>query len=302
MGVLALWLIWRHMPDYRGDAPHPLDVKGLLLFGSGTALISWLLEIFGEHEISAHAAAGWLVVASILLGLYVRHARRIAHPLLNLKLFSLRTFRVSVAGGFVTRFGVGALPFLLPLLYQLGLGFPAWQSGMLMMPIAIAAMGMKFISTRLLRRFGYRTVLMVNTVMIGITICGYATVGQTTPIHIIILLGLAQGFFNSLQFSSMNTMAYADIEGKDSSQASTLASSLQQLSMSFGLAFGSLVAGWYLGGLPQTDHAAVTAALHHAFLTMGALTMLSGVSFLALKSGDGDSVSRGTMKAAEISA
>ncbi len=300
MGVLALWLIWRHMPDYRGDAPHPLDLKGLLLFGSGTALISWLLEIFGEHEISAGAAIGWLVVACILLGMYVRHARRHAYPLLNLSLFRLRTFRVSVAGGFVTRFGVGALPFLLPLLYQLGLGFPAWQSGMLMMPIAIAAMGMKFISTGLLRRFGYRTVLMVNTVMIGVTIGCYATVGQATPIYVIILLGLAQGFFNSLQFSSMNTMAYADIEGTDSSQASTIASSMQQLSMSFGLAFGSLVAGWYLGGLPQTDHAAVTAALHHAFLTMGGLTILSGVSFLALKSGDGDSVSRGVIKAAEI--
>src|ERR1700722_6466637 len=70
MGVLALWLIWRYMPDYRGDAPHPLDVKGLLLFGSGTALISWLLEIFGEHEISTHSAIGWLVVACILLGMY----------------------------------------------------------------------------------------------------------------------------------------------------------------------------------------------------------------------------------------
>jgi len=301
MGVLALWLIWRYMPDYRGDAPRPLDVRGFLLFGSGTALISWLLEIFGEHEISVHAAAGWLVVACILLGLYMRHARRTAHPLLNLTLFRLRTFRVSVAGGFVTRFGVGALPFLLPLLYQLGLGFPAWQSGMLMMPIAIAAMGMKFISTGVLRRFGYRAVLMVNTVMIGITICCYASVGQATPIYVIILLGLAQGFFNSLQFSAMNSMAYADIEGKDSSQASTIASSLQQLSMSFGLAFGSLVAGWYLDGLPQTDSIAVTAALHHAFLTMGGLTMLSGISFLALKSGDGDSVSRGTMKAAEIS-
>ena len=107
------------------------------------------------------------------------------------------------------------------------------------------------------------------------------------------LLGLAQGFFNSLQFSSMNTMAYADIEPADSSMASTIASTLQQMSLSFGLACGSLVAAWFLGDLPQTDQLAVTSALHHAFLTVGALTILSSLSFWTLRADDGESVSRG---------
>lgn len=299
MGVLALWLIWRFMPNYRNDTSHPFDFKGLLLFGSGMALLSWLLEIFGEHHLSTAFAAIWFLAAFSLLGAYVRHARRTTHPLLKLALFRLRTFRVSVAGGFFTRFGVGGLPFLLPLLYQLGLGLPAWQSGLLMMPIAIAAMTMKFISTSILRRFGYRKILIINTLMIGITICLYATVTPTTPIAVIIMFSLTQGFFNSLQFSSMNSLAYADIEPTDSSQASTIASSMQQLSMSFGLAFGSLVAGWYLGNLPQTDHDAIRAALHSAFLTLGGLTIISSLSFLSLKNGDGESVSRGALKVNE---
>lgn len=296
MGLLALWLIWKYMPNYRGDAPRPLDWIGLLLFGSGTALLSWLLEIFGEHRIGVAQAMAWLLFSLGLLGVYVLHARRTQHPLLKLHLFRLRTFRVSVAGGFITRFGIGGLPFLLPLLYQLGLGLPAWQSGLLMMPIALGAMGMKYMSTGLLRRFGYRQILVVNTLLIGFTICLYATVTPATPIALIITLSLMQGFFNSLQFSSMNSMAYSDIDPQDSSQASTIASSMQQLSMSFGLAFGSLVAGWYLGGLPQSDQAAVTDALHKAFLTLGALTILSAASFFTLKKNDGDTISRGVGK------
>ncbi|MHB0972767.1 MAG: DHA2 family efflux MFS transporter permease subunit [Thiobacillus sp.] len=299
MGLLALWLANRHMPDYRGDAPRPLDVVGLVLFGSGTALLSWLLEIFGEHRIDATSAAVLLLLCASLLAAYVWHARETPHPLLRLRLFRVRTFRISVVGGFVTRLGMGGMPFLLPLLYQLGLGLPAWQSGLLMMPAAAAAMGMKLIASRVLARFGYRRILIVNTVMIGVVISLFSRVSPATPIALIVPLGLAMGFFNSLQFTSMNSLAYADIDTPDSSMASTIASSLQQMSMSFGLACGSLIAGWYLGGLPQTDRAAVTTALHHAFLTLGGLTMLSSLSFWSLRPGDGESVSRGTLRVTE---
>lgn len=299
MGLLALWLAHRHMPDYRGDTARPLDVVGLVLFGSGTALLSWLLEIFGEHRIDATSAAVLLLLCMSLLGAYLWHARETPHPLLRLKLFRVRTFRISVMGGFVTRLGVGGMPFLLPLLYQLGLGLPAWQSGLLMMPTAAAAMGMKIIAPRVLARFGYRRILIVNTVMIGAVISLFSLVNPATPIALIVLLGLSMGFFNSLQFTSMNSMAYADIDTPDSSMASTIASSLQQMSMSFGLACGSLIAGWYLGDLPQTDHVAVTTALHHAFLTLAGLTILSSLSFWSLRPGDGESVSRGSVRVVE---
>ena len=299
VGLVAQLLIHRHMPNYHGDGPRPLDVIGLVLFGAGTALLSWLLEVFGEHHLDATPAAILFLVSLSLLAAYVWHARQTPYPLLRLGLFRVRTFRVSVVGGFITRLGLGSLPFLLPLLYQLGLGLPAWQSGLLMMPAVAAAMGMKLISSRVLRRFGYRKVLMVNTLMIGVTISMFAGVVSTTPIMLIVLLGLAQGFFNSLQFSSMNSMAYADIGSADSSMASTIASSLQQMSMSFGLACGSLVTAWYLGDLPQSDQAAVTGALHQAFLTLGGLTLISSLSFWTLRANDGESVSKGYAPAVE---
>jgi EmrB/QacA subfamily drug resistance transporter len=298
VGLAAQLLIHRHMPDYRGDGPRPLDVIGLLLFGAGTAVLSWVLEIFGEHHLDAKSAIILFLVSLGLLTAYAWHARQTEFPLLRLALFRVRTFRVSVVGGFVTRLGLGGLPFLLPLLYQLGLGLPAWQSGLLMMPAAASAMAMKMISGRVLGRFGYRRVLIVNTLMIGLTICLFAGVSFATPMMLIVLLGLAQGFFNSLQFSSMNSMGYADIPTEDSSMASTIASSLQQMSMSFGLACGSLVTAWYLGDLPQSDRIAVTGALHHAFLTLGGLTMISSLSFWTLRANDGESVSKGNAPAA----
>jgi len=297
-GLLALWLAHRHMPDYRGDTRRPLDIVGLVLFGSGAALLSWLLEIFGEHELDAAPAAGLLLLSFGLLAGYILHARKAPHPLLRLALFRVRTFRVAVVGGFITRLGMGGMPFLLPLLYQLGLGMPAWQSGLLMMPAAVAAMGMKFISSQVLARYGYRRILIVNTVMIGVLVSLFSLVNPATSILLIVLLGLTMGFFNSLQYTSMNSMAFADVESSDSSMASTISSSLQQMSMSFGLACGTLIAGWYLGGLPQTDHTAVTTALHYAFLTLGGMTILSSLSFWSLRPGDGESVSRGSLRAA----
>ncbi|HEX2604652.1 MAG TPA: DHA2 family efflux MFS transporter permease subunit [Oxalicibacterium sp.] len=294
VGIAAQILIHRHMPDYRGESRRPLDVIGMVLFGSGTALLSWVLEIFGEHHLDYTSVAILFLLSLSLIAAYIWHAHQTAFPLLKLALFRVRTFRVSVFGGFVTRLGLGGMPFLLPLLYQLGLGKPAWESGMLMMPTAAAAMGMKLIAPKVLRRFGYKKVLIVNTVMIGMTISLFAFVSAETPIIMIMLIGLSQGFFNSLQFSSMNSMAYADISTADSSMASTIASSLQQMSMSFGLAFGTIVAAWYLGDLPQSDHAAVMNALHHAFLTLGAVTILSSLSFWRLRPHDGDNVSRGS--------
>ncbi len=291
VGIVALILIYYHMPDYRGESRRPLDVTGMVLFGGGAALLSWLLEIFGEHRLNTTEVVTLLLVSLGLLLAYAWHAARIPYPLLRMALFRIRTFRVSVVGGFITRMSMGGLPFLLPLLYQVGLGMPAWQSGLLMMPMALAAMGMKVISTRVLKHFGYRQVLVVNTLAIGVTVSLYALVTPTTPLFVIVLIGLASGLFNALQFTSMNSIAYADIDSKDSSMASTMTSTFQQMSMSFGLASGTLITAWYLGNVPQSNQIAVTTALHHAFLTIGVLTLLSSLTFWTLRPDDGASVS-----------
>jgi EmrB/QacA subfamily drug resistance transporter len=302
VGLLALFFVYRYMPDYKGAEPRPLDVIGLILFSSGTALLSWLLEVFGEHSLDTVTIMLMLGLSVALLAAYVWHANERRYPLLRLTLLKIRTFRISVLGGFITRLGIGGLPFLLPLLYQLGLKLPAWQSGLLMMPTAAAAMGMKLIAPRVLARFGYRQVLVVNTICIGLTIALFTLVGPGTPWYWIAGIGLLQGFFNSLQFSSMNTLAYADVEQKDSSMASTISSSVQQLSMSFGLASGSLVTAWYLGRVPQTNQVMVTSALHHAFLTLAITTMLSSIVFWRLRRDDGESISRGKQRLQQANA
>ena len=163
-----------------------------------------------------------------------------------------------------------------------------------MMPAAAAAMTMKFLSAGILRRYGFRQILIMNTVCMGLVICLFALVGASTSLlPVIVLLGLAQGFFNSLQFSSMNAMAYAEIAPADSSMATSIASTCQQMSLSFGLACASLIAAWFLGPQPQSDQVAVLSALHYTFLTIGTLTMLSSLSFWTLRRGDGEHTSRG---------
>ncbi|OYT90615.1 MAG: MFS transporter [Burkholderiales bacterium PBB3] len=296
VGLAALWFAKNHMPNYQNDTPRPLDVRGLLLFASGAGLLSWLLEVFGEISLSNETMVMLLAVSLGLLGAYGWHALRVPHPLLRLSLFSTRTFRVSVLGGFATRLGVGGMPFLLPLLYQLGLGLPVWQSGLLMMPAAIAAMGMKVLAAPMLKRFGYRRVLIVNTLLVACAIASYSLVGPGTPLLVIVGMGLALGLFNSLQFSSMNSMAYADIDAADTAMASTIASTLQQMSLSFGLAFGSLITGYFLQGLSQSDRVAVTASLHHAFIALAVLTVVSSAAFWTLRAEDGESVSKGSAK------
>jgi len=247
--------------------------------------------VFGEHTLAAGPIIFFLVVALLLLAAYGWHAQRDTAPLLDLSLFRVRTFRLSVIGGFVTRLGIGGMPFLLPLLYQVGLGYPAWKAGLLTMPQALAAMGMKLISRPVLARFGHRAILLGNTVLLGLTMMVFTQVGPGTPVWGILTLSLAQGFFASLQFTSINSLVYADVSDREASNAGSIASTGQQLSLSFGVAFGSLLVGWFLGHVNQTDPAQAVPALHKAFFALGGMTMASALTFWGLQPDDGSNVS-----------
>ena len=186
IGLAGLCMVYLHLPDYR-EHTDPLDVAGLILFGSGVALLSYVLEVFGEHTLNAARNSGPSgAFPSLLLAGYGFHATRTAYPMLNLILFRIRTFRAAVGGSFLTRLGIGGIPFLFPLLYQVGLGFTPIQSGLLMMPQAIAAMSLKVTMPRILARFGYRAVLISNTLIIGLFILLFATIGKGTPVWLIV--------------------------------------------------------------------------------------------------------------------
>jgi EmrB/QacA subfamily drug resistance transporter len=291
IGLVGLVMVYLHLPDYRDEHVHPLDLVGLILFGSGVALLSYVLEIFGEHELSSREIFGLLALSLMLLAGYGVHARHIAFPLLRLRLFSIRTFRASVSGSFFTRLGIGGVPFLLPLLYQVGLGFTPIQSGLLIMPQAIAAMSMKAIMPRLLSLIGYRAVLISNTLVLGVLLLLFATIGLHTPVWLIVLQAFIYGAFTSLQYTSMNTLVYADITDDQTSDASSIASTTQQMSISFGVAAAGLATAFFIPGPANSNPLEMIQGIHKAFIVLGALTLLSTIVFQSLKPGDGGTVS-----------
>jgi EmrB/QacA subfamily drug resistance transporter len=290
IGLTGLILVYLHLPDYREEQTPPLDVVGLILFGSGVALLSYVLEIFGEHRLSAADMAGLLGLSIALLTGYGIHGSSLPFPLLKLKLFGIRTFRDAVSGSFFTRLGIGGVPFLLPLLYQVGLGFTPIQSGLLVMPQAIASMGMKAIMPRLLSRIGYRGVLISNTLSLGVLLMVFATIGLQTPVWAIVLEAFFYGAFTSLQYTSMNTLVFADIVEEDASSASSIASTAQQMSISFGVAAAGLTTALFVPST-HSDAAAIIHGIHKALTALGMLTIVSTTVFLSLRSGDGDDVS-----------
>jgi MFS family permease len=209
-----------------------------------------------------------------------------------LGLVRIRTFRVSISGNLFTRLGIGGIPFLLPLLYQVGLGFSPIQSGLLIMPQALAAMTLKLTMPLILRKFGYRRVLIANTLSLGLMILLFSTIDAHTPVWMIVLMAFTFGFLTSLQYTSMNTLAYSDVNEREASPASTIASTIQQMAVSFGVAAASLAAALFI---PDGLHATASEMIHGihlALLALGALTIVSTIVFNQLKDGDGDAVSR----------
>jgi MFS family permease len=291
IGLAGLIMVYLHLPDFR-EKTHPLDVVGLILFGSGIALLSYVLEVFGEHTLSAREITGLLAISLALLAGYWMHAKTLQFPLLQLGLFRIRTFRAAVSGSFFTRLGIGGVPFLLPLLYQVGLGFSPVQSGLLIMPQALAAMSMKAIMPHVLRLIGYRWVLISNTVVLGLLLMLFATIGLHTPVWMIVLQAFLYGAFTSLQYTSMNTLVYADTTDEESSAASSIASTMQQMSISFGVATAGLATAFFVPKSAQSAAVEMIHGIHKALLALGTLTIISTIVFRSLKQGDGEAVSQ----------
>jgi EmrB/QacA subfamily drug resistance transporter len=292
IGIVGLVLVYLHLPDYRAADVKPLDFVGLVLFGAGIGLLSYVLEIFGEHSLSAGEVLGLLALSIALLVGYGVHAMGTPYPLLRLGLFRIRTFAAAVGGSFWTRLGIGGVPFLLPLLYQVGLGLSAVQSGLLIMPQAVAAMTTKFFMPQLLDRLGYRSVLVSNTVILGLLLMAFATIGPTTPIWLIVAQAFVYGALTSTQYTSMNTLVYADVPQESASYASSIASTAQQLSVSFAVAIAGLTTVYLIPDTLRGNPAAMMSGLHEAFLALGLFTVLSTLIFWRLRRTDGEDETR----------
>ena len=269
-GILGIVLASRYMPRLVSVSVPKLDLTGFLLVGSGLAATIFGLTTL-SRSIMPPLMAPLLTVSGIgLLAIYVVHARRIPNAILDLRLLAVETFRSSVLGGSLFRIGAGAIPFLLPLLLQVGFGLNAFQTGLLMFASAIGAMSMKMVAARVLRRFGFRRVLIVN-VLIGSALLGAnALLTEHTPYWAIFALFLTSGFFRSLQFTSVNALAYADMGESEISRASTFSNVAQQLSASLGVALAAFVVEAALA----MDHGRVLGAdeLRLAFLAVAAVS------------------------------
>jgi EmrB/QacA subfamily drug resistance transporter len=239
IGLLGLVLVYLFVAENRAAAPPPFDLKGWLLAGSGLASLVFSVETIGRGLLPAPGIAALAALGLALLLLYVRHARAVPRPILALDLLRLPTYGIAVMGGAVFRLGIGAIPLLLPLMLQLGFGMTPLESGMTTLASAVGALAMKTATGPILRRLGFRQVLVWNAALTGLLVMSYGLLRPETPHGLVLALLLAGGFFRSLQFTSINTLAFADVPPERVSQASSLSSTAQQLFLTFGVGLGA---------------------------------------------------------------
>src|SRR5690606_16882678 len=229
MGLLGIWLAWKHIPMLRQPVG-PMDWRGFVLSATGLALAMFGLSAIGRGLVPGPLLAALIVLGAALMAAYVRHARGHPHPLLCLDLLRIPTYRIGVLGGSLFRIGIGATPFLLPLMLQLGFGLDPLESGLVTLTSTTGAIVMKGVAPRLIHRFGFRPILVWNGLAASLLLCGFGLFRADTPYALMVGVLLASGCFRSLQFTSINAIAYADIDQVRMSQASSLAAMAQQLS------------------------------------------------------------------------
>jgi hypothetical protein len=239
IGVIGVLLVTRYIPDLREEQVWPLDIKGFLLSGFGLSALVFGLGVAGPGFVAPSYVAALVGAGVVALALYIHHALRTPHPIIDLSLLRVPTFHAAVVGGFMFRMGLGAVPFLLPLMLQTGFGLTAFQSGSLTFVAAIGAMAMKTTAQPILRRFGFRRVLIINALISACFFVAYAFFTPATPHGAIMMLLLVGGFFRSLEFTALNAIGYADIEQQAMSRATSFASAGQQLSLSAGVSLGA---------------------------------------------------------------
>ncbi|MDF2812095.1 MAG: transporter [Microvirga sp.] len=279
IGVLGIVLSIRFIPNIKEDNIPSLDVVGFLLSGVGLALLM-LGFASGGHLIPLSVSIACVILGTVCVVLFVLHARRTPHPVMQLGLLKLPTFRASIVGGSLFRIGIGAIPFLLPLLLQIGFGLSPLASGSLTFISAVGALFTKTLAKRVLELTGFRRLLVVNAIIGAafIALNGFFT--PSTPHWIIMMILFAGGCFRSMQFTSLNAIAYADVSHRDMSSATSLSSVAQQLSLSIGVALGAGVLEASARMRGAEDIGAEDFAI--AFWAVAALAALSSLAFLKL--------------------
>jgi EmrB/QacA subfamily drug resistance transporter len=301
-GIAALIAIARVVPNQREEASKPLDFAGFLISGAALTFLLTGTELASHQEASLVRAAAFLLAGFALGAAAVRHLRRVRDPLVDLSALKVPTYAVTVLWGSASRIGIEVVPYLTPLLFQIGFGLSAFHSGLMLLATAIGNIGMKFFTTPILRRFGFRAVASVNGTIAGLLICACGWLTPSTPLAVMILVLFAYGLSRSLQFTTLGTLAYADVTEAQKAPASTLWSVAQQMTIGMGIAFGalSLRASAALSGTEAGPMPFALADFRWAFAAAGLLTLASVAGYLRLPKDAGSAIGGGAAKAAPV--
>lgn len=289
IGVLGVILTLRYIKNIGGGQPQPLDLIGFLLTAVCLGTLVFCFEAVGHSVLSPVMVAGLLGLGIVCGLLYVRHAARSPHPILDFRLLRIPTFSIALLGGNLCRLAVGAVPFLLVMQLQVAFGMGPFAAGLLTFAGALGALIMKISASPVIRFFGFRRALMWNAFLTGFSIIGCVLFTSATPHAVIIFVLLLGGFFRSLQLTAVNTLAYADIGPEEMGRATSMASAVQQLAISLGVAIAAFT-------LKVSMTARGTAVLDSydvmpGFIVVGCLMMSSVLFFRRLLPSAGSEVS-----------
>lgn len=286
IGALGIWIAMKIMPNIKGERGR-FDMLGFLLFSVAVCFLSLSVELV-THPNALLFSTLTAIIGIAALWLYREHAKRDKDPLYAAHLFQVRTFRLGLIGNLASRLGISSIPFLLPLLFQVAFGFSASLSGWLAAPVALASLLVKPVIKPIMARFGYRNVLVANTRILGLLIMAVALPVAETPLWLWVVLLLAVGVCNSIQFSAMNTLTIADLRPYQTGSGNSLMAVNQQLAMSFGIALGALMLQWWSqsGIIGQNLH----TAFRCTFIGTGIITLFSSLIFTRLHHSDGSNL------------
>ncbi len=288
IGIFGIVMATFAMPNFKRNTG-AFDFLGFIFFSGALTLITLSMEMNSSNQVRTVYILMLFVIALAFIYFYIKHAKRREKPLINLELFKIRTLRIGLIGSLATRLGIGGFPLLLPLMLQVGFGYSAAVSGMMLIPSAAANLFAKPFVTKVVRKLGYKKVLVSNTLLLAVIISLFSLPNQHTPVYYLIPLLLAYGMVSSMQFSSMNTISVADLDRETSSEGNSMIAVTQQLSISFGISITSLLLGMMNQIHFRTDAAINT--FKYTFLILGIITALSSIVFARLKKTDGNNLS-----------
>ncbi len=282
IGLAGIIAAWKLMPDLFAVEKTRFDGVGFCLFAASAVCFSLSLDAHGTG-LNSILQTLYLGLAGLLcMAGYWCYARSKTAAIFNLRLFKTRNFTIGILGNLVSRLGSSSMPYLIPLFFQLILGYSAFKSGLSLLPLAAASIFIKFIITPALRKYGYRNILVVNTVMVGSLMAGFSLISPQTPAWVLLCLLSALGAVNSIQFTCMNTLTLVDLPKNDASSGNSLLAVVMQLSISLGIGSAALVLDLLRPEKTLETQQLLQTSFHATFIIVGGLSILSGLIFMRI--------------------